>query len=81
MGRRDDLVFSGFSGRRTVLDDHARVDLSVRHPIPGPRTPGGTALTPTLRVDHVLDADYEEVSGCETPGRTWLVGVRTSLGP
>jgi vitamin B12 transporter len=80
LGERDDIAFTGLSGRRTVLDGYTRVDLALRHPIPGLRAAGGVTVTPTLRIDNLLDADYQEVTGFDAPGRTVLAGFRATLG-
>lgn len=79
VGERDDIAFTGLSGRRTVLAGHARLDLALRHPIPGLRA-AGVEVTPTLRVDNLLDADYQEIAGFDAPGRTVLAGFRAALG-
>lgn len=78
VGERDDLRFTGFTGERVVLDPYTRVDVSLRHPAPLPGATGA-ALTPVLRIDNVFDADYEEVAGFDTRGRTVLAGLEAGL--
>ena len=78
VGERDDRDFSTFPAERTVLEDYLRVDLSARWPLvePGGGTPG---LVPTLRLDNVLDVDYEEVRNFPARGRSLFLGLETSL--
>jgi vitamin B12 transporter len=54
------------------LEDYERVDLSLDYR-------WGEHLRPYVRLDNLLDEDYEEIRGFTTPGRTVLVGVKASL--
>lgn len=80
VGERDDLDFSGFPAERTVLDPYARVDLSLRHPLPFLPDDRRDLVSPVLRVENVLDADYQEVLGFPAPGRTFLAGLSMGVG-
>ncbi|HEX7183597.1 MAG TPA: TonB-dependent receptor [Thermoanaerobaculia bacterium] len=54
------------------LDDYERVDLSLSYDI-------GNRLTPYLRIQNLLDEDYEEVRGFTSPGITPAIGVKARL--
>lgn len=54
------------------MDDYERLDLAAEYRL-------GRSLRPYLRIDNLLDEDYEEVNGFTTPGRTVLVGLRAEL--
>lgn len=41
---------------------------------------GDPRLTLTMRADNLLDQDYQGVFGFESPGRTFLVGLRMDFG-
>ena len=76
VGERDDLDFAaGFPAPRVVLPAYATLDLSAEHglPISGPDT------RILLRVENVLDARYETISGFPAPGRLVRLGVRLEL--
>jgi vitamin B12 transporter len=54
------------------MDDYQRLDLAAD-------TRLGTHLRPYLRIDNLLDQDYEEVNGFTTPGRTLRLGLRAEI--
>lgn len=77
-GSRDDRDFSTFPAERVELDPYLRLDLSARAEPLGGR--GGLAVRPTLRVENLLDARYQEVLNFPAPGRTILAGAELTLG-
>jgi vitamin B12 transporter len=73
LGKRPDFDFRSFPSVRVNLPAATVVDLAASLPVlRGGRTP--VALT--LRVDNLLDKEYQEVFNFETPGRRLLVGGR-----
>lgn len=80
IGERTDLFFppGSFSGQRVELPAYATVDVTGEFdlrragPMPG--------LTATLRVENLLDAEYEAVRGFASRGRTVFVGLRAPFG-
>jgi vitamin B12 transporter len=54
------------------LDDYERVDFSLSYR-------WNERLTPYVRVENVLDEDYEEIRGFTSPGVTPAVGINLSL--
>jgi vitamin B12 transporter len=54
------------------LDDYERVDLSLSYRL-------NERLTPYVRVENLLDEDYEEIRGFTSPGVTPAIGVNLSL--
>ena len=53
----------------TSMDDYELVELGLRWA-------ATDLLTPYLRIENVLDQDYEEITGFTTPGLTVVGGVR-----
>ena len=51
-----------------VMDDYTKVDVHLSY--------AWSMLKPFVRIENLLDADYFEVPGFVTPGRTIVVGVR-----
>lgn len=76
---REDRDFTVMPADRVVLDDYVRLDLSARWPVLE-RRDGRPSLVPTVRVDNVLDADYQEVFNFPARGRTVFVGAEAALG-
>lgn len=77
VGRRDDLDFSAFPAERVTLAPYTLVDLSLDLTLLRPgRQALGLALTG--RVENLFDADYRQVLGFRTRGRTVLVGGRVT---
>jgi vitamin B12 transporter len=75
VGDRDDRDFTAFPAATVVLPAYWRLDLAgevdlLRH------AGGRRALTATLRVENLLDEQYQEVFGFAAPGRRVLVGGR-----
>lgn len=73
VGDRDDTDFDLFPARKVVLDDYLLASLMVRCRV----TP---ALETYARVENGLDAEYQDVVGYNTPGRTVYAGLRVRLG-
>jgi vitamin B12 transporter len=73
VGKRQDLDFDAFPARRVTLQDYVLADARIAYQI-----------TDTLeafgRVSNAFDADYQDVVGYATPGRTVYAGIRLSLG-
>ena len=79
VGERDDRDFTALPPRRIALDDYLRMDLSARWPL----LEGGegrSSLAATLRVDNLLDEDYQEVFNFPARGRSVFVGAEAALG-
>ncbi len=79
VGERDDRDFTVTPAERIALDDYLRLDLSARWPLLEGGE-GSPSVVPTLRVDNVLDAEYEEVFNFPARGRTVFVGAEATLG-
>ncbi len=54
------------------LDDYERLDVSLEYRV-------NEHLRPWVRLDNLLDEDYEEVRGFTTPGFRALVGLKASM--
>jgi vitamin B12 transporter len=55
----------------TNMDDYERVDLAMEYA-------ATRHLTPYVRLENLLDEDYEEVSGFTTPGFSGVGGLRAT---
>jgi vitamin B12 transporter len=73
VGARTDQDFDAFPARRVRLDDYLLGSLRV-----GWRIAGG--LEAYVRAENALDADYQDVAGYRTAGRTVHAGLRVRLG-
>lgn len=82
VGARWDRDFSENPARRVELPSYARLDLSLRHPLEL-GGPSGVVrrLVPTLRVENLLDADYQEAVNFPARGRTLFVGAEVDVSP
>jgi vitamin B12 transporter len=73
VGKRGDNDFDFFPARHVILDDYVLASLRL-----------GWRLTKTIeayaRVENAFDADYQDVVGYNTPGRTAYAGLRIRLG-
>lgn len=56
----------------TTMDDYERLDLTLDYSLT-------SRLRPYLRVENLLDEDYEEVTGFTTPGLTAALGIALDL--
>lgn len=72
VGERDDLDFSTFPATRVSKDPYTVVGLAASQDV-------GEAWRLFGRVENVTDADYQEVQGFGTPGRSAYAGVRLRL--
>ena len=78
VGARDDRDFSTYPATPTTLVSYTKVDASTSWTV----SPGGEAMpdfTVTLRVDNVLDRQYQQVFGFPARGRTVMVGGRVGF--
>lgn len=75
VGERADVDFSTlsptFAPSRVTLPSYATVDLAADY-----RVPFGPATRLLLRVDNLLDADYQAVVGFPAAGRVFRIGAR-----
>lgn len=80
VGDRWDRDFSESPAARAVLPAYTRVDVSLRHPL-GAEGAGGflPRIVPTLRVENLLDADYEEAVNFPSRGRTVFAGAEIDV--
>ena len=73
VGKRTDTDFDLVPAATVMLDDYALASLRV-----------GYRVLPQLelyaRVENAFDADYQDVVGYNTPGRTVYAGLRVALG-
>ena len=74
VGERDDLNFSGFPATRVQLKAYTRVDASVEVPV------ARTGLKGTLKLENLLNADYQEVFNFPARGRMIFAGLRYTRG-
>lgn len=73
VGKRIDTDFDLFPAERVTLDDYVLASLRVGYRI----TPQVEAYA---RMENAFDADYQDVVGYNTPGRTVYAGLRLRLG-
>ena len=69
VGKRGDTDFDAFPARAVTLDDYLLASLRVAWRI-SPR------LEAYIRAENALDANYQDVVGYRTPGRTVYAGLR-----
>jgi vitamin B12 transporter len=74
VGERDDLVFDNitFTSSRTKLEPYVLLNFSAHYQLL-------EFLRLNLRLENMLDSDYEEVYGYATPGFSIYGGVKLSL--
>lgn len=66
----------------TAMDDYERFDLTAEYRLGVGGSPAGPwHLRLYVRIDNLLGAGYEEISGFTTPGRTAVVGVKLGSPP
>jgi vitamin B12 transporter len=73
VGKRQDTDFEQFPARRVTLDDYALASLRLGYRIT-------SAIEAYGRVENAFDADYEDVLGYATAGRTIYAGLRLRFG-
>lgn len=73
VGTRRDTDFDVFPARRVALGDYLLASLNLAYQL-------APALQAYARVENAFDADYQDVVGYNTPGRTIHAGLRLRLG-
>lgn len=73
VGKRRDMDFDSFPARPVTLDDYLLASASIDWRI-------SDALEAFVRTENAFDADYQDVFGYRTPGRTAYAGLRLRLG-
>jgi vitamin B12 transporter len=73
VGERTDTDFDVFPAETVTLGDYVLASLNVAYRI-------APAIEAYARVENALDADYQDVVGYNTPGRTVYAGLRLHLG-
>jgi vitamin B12 transporter len=73
VGERTDTDFDVFPAARVTLDDYILASLKLGYAVTD-------AVEAYARVENGFDADYQDVVGYETPGRTVYAGLRVRLG-
>lgn len=79
-GAREDIDFNdpeSPGGRRVTLDGYTLVNAAAAIPV---RRSSWGSLHATLRIDNLLDTQYEEVIGFPARARAVQLGVRAELG-
>lgn len=78
VGERADVDYgSGFPAPRVTLPSHTTVDLSGSYALP---LGGGPRTELLLRVENLLDSNYEDIAGFPARGRILRLGARFELG-
>jgi vitamin B12 transporter len=73
VGKRTDTDFDSFPARDVTLDDYLLGSLSLGWKV-------SRQIEVYGRMENAFGADYEDVFGYETPGRTIYAGLRLRLG-
>lgn len=68
VGERDDIDFSNFTSKRIQLDSYVLLNLAAHYKL-------FDFLRLNVRMENLLDRDYEEVFGYGTPGISFYGGV------
>jgi vitamin B12 transporter len=76
IGDRPDYDFNQFPSPVVTLPAYTKIDVAASRTIF--RAASGLGLSATLRVDNILDRNYEDVLHYPAPRRTYLVGARLS---
>ncbi len=71
-GQRGDLDFGSFPAERVSLDDYVLLHWAARFEV-------SEDLALSARIENLGDADYEDVFGYATPGRSINIGLRVEL--
>lgn len=77
-GKRDDVDFSSFPSTRTSLPSYTLVDMDAAFDLIQPGA-GRVGLTATLKVENLVDADYQTVFGYRGRQRGVFGGARVSF--
>ena len=67
VGERDDRDFATFPATPVTLPQYVTLDLAAEATV-------WRGLAATVRVENLLDEQYQQVFGFQAPGRRWLVG-------
>jgi vitamin B12 transporter len=70
VAERADLDFTSYPPNRVTLAAYTRVDLSANAPL------GDSGLRATLKLENLLDAEYEEAFNFPSRGRVVFLGLR-----
>lgn len=73
VSERDDLSFADFPAARVTLNAYTRLDIAATVPV------ATSGLNATLKLENLLDAEYEEAHNFPARGRMIFVGLRYSL--
>ncbi len=73
VGERQDLDFNVFPARRVTLGDYVLAETRIAYRL-------SEALEAFGRIANAFDADYQDVVGFATPGRTAYAGIRLTFG-
>lgn len=73
VGRRTDLDFGTYPAARVTLDDYILGSFHLGYAL-------SSAIEAYARVENAFDADYRDVIGYNTAGRTVYAGLRLRLG-
>ncbi|CAA9546913.1 MAG: Outer membrane vitamin B12 receptor BtuB [uncultured Sphingosinicella sp.] len=73
VGERQDLDFDAFPARRVTLQDYVLAEARLAYRI-------SDRLEAFGRIANAFDADYRDVVGYETKGRTAYAGIRLAFG-
>ncbi|HSV97781.1 MAG TPA: hypothetical protein VLM75_12735, partial [Spirochaetota bacterium] len=71
-GKRDDVWFEGWTTHNVTLDDYHRLDLYASYWITDHFQVFG-------RVENLTDADYQNVAGYKTAGRSFYAGAKATM--
>jgi vitamin B12 transporter len=72
MGQRQDMFYSGFTSTRVILDDYVLLNSALSYDF----MPG---FSLTLRMDNMLNQEYELVKGYGTPGFSVYGGIAIEI--
>jgi vitamin B12 transporter len=73
VGKRQDTDFDFFPARRVTLDDYVLLDARIGYRL-------SDSIEAFGRIANAFDADYQDVVGYATPGRTVYGGLRFRFG-
>jgi vitamin B12 transporter len=73
VGARTDMDFDLFPAATVRLDDYVLASLNLAYRVAGP-------VEAYVRAENAFDADYQDVVGYNTPGRTVHAGLRVAFG-
>lgn len=74
IGKREDLFFENFQSTRVILDSYTLLNLAASYDVL-------PTLQLFLRLDNILDQEYEMVKGYGTPGFSVYLGFRLKTLP